>query len=87
MSKAMVSIFSVCLGKPISYEQAERREIILYFCLPCCPPDASECSHYLAIFGICGHVTSDKAFNRLAAFNCFSFQWLSYYMMEVPPYA
>lgn len=84
MSKVMVSIFSACLGKPISLEQAERRGITLYFCLPCCPSDALECSHYLAILGVRGHVNSDKCFNRLAGFDCFSFQWLSYYMMEVP---
>ena len=83
MSELMVSIFSVCLAKPVSAEQVERRGMVLYICLPCCAPDSSECSHYLAILGICGRINSDRAFNRLAAFGCYSYQWLSYYMREV----
>lgn len=77
----IVSIVAVILRRPVASEDMERQGFVLYFCLPCCAPDALDCTHYLAIVGIPGFIKSDAVFCGLAQYGMYSYQWLTYYVI------
>lgn len=79
----IISIVAVMLRQPVGMDDCAALGMVLYFCLPCCPPDSLDCTHYLCIVGVPGFIKSDAVFLGFTQWGMYSYQWLTYYATGV----
>lgn len=83
MPADLMHIYGVSSARPITADACERRGYVLYMCAPMSDL-LSEPTHYFSVVGIGGAKPSDAIFMVFPSFGVFSYQWLTYYMREVP---
>ena len=79
MASDLHHVYAASLSHPITYEQAEARGLLLYGCFPLCVSLDSDTVRYLALVSFPGRIHSEEAFDLLALFGVYSWQWVAYY--------